>query len=206
MRRQTQYGYSLVELTITLAIAGLVLATSSFAWSTYLRKTQLSTMAQTTTMVLHRARLQSIFQGVNHFVVLDPNERLLQIYKDTSAPIGSFDAGDTLVSLDQWPASVRMELPTGVVVSNPIGSGNLSSAWSLPLPDTSGRWGADLRGVMMTPSGRVMSAEATPQIVGLGTIVFKDNSEQAGAVSVSIEGRSGVVRAFRLQESAWKQL
>ena len=206
-RRQTQSGLTLTELMITLAIAGLILGMFSLAWNTYLRKTQLSSMAQRTMMTLQRARLQSVYQGVNHFVVLDPDERLLQIYKDTSVPIGAFDNGDTLVSLDQWPESVRMELPTGATsVTNPVGSGELTTAWSLPLPDTSGRWGTELRGLMMTPSGKVMSVEAAPEVVGLGTIVFNDNSGRAEAVSVSIEGRSGVVRGFRLQESAWKQL
>jgi type II secretory pathway pseudopilin PulG len=207
MRRRCHSGFTLTELTVMLAIAGLVLGASSFAWTTYLRKTHLSSMGQRTVMVLQRARLQSVYQGANHFVVLDPDERLLQIYKDSSVPIGSFDAGDELVSRDPWPDSIRMELPTGVgTVTNPIGTGNLSDAWSLPLPDTSARWGTELRGLMMTPSGKVMSAEATPQVVGLGTIIFNDTSGHAGAISVSIEGRSGVVRAFRLHESAWKKL
>jgi len=100
-----------------------------------------------------------------------------------------------------------MGLPTAPSpIGNPLGSGNLSAAWALPLPDDSGEWGADLRGVMTTPAGRIMSAEATPQLIGFGFIVFNDPNSRHVAASIGLEGRSGMVKAYRLDGSSWKEL
>ena len=128
------------------------------------------------------------------------------MFEDSSAPIGSFDAGDKLVSREQWPGSVLMVLPASPSpLADPITTGNVTDAWSVPLPDTGAAWGTDLRGVMTTPQGLIMSAEATPVVIGLGVIVFHD--DPSGTVAVGVDGRAGSVRIFRLNfESAWVQL
>jgi prepilin-type N-terminal cleavage/methylation domain-containing protein len=200
-------GYTLSELLVVMAIAGLILTASTAAWYRYQRVVGLSTTGRTVRLVLQKARFLSIYRGVNHFVVLDPADHGIRIFEDTSAPLASFDSGDTVVHSVRWQPTVTLSLPAEPSpLTAPLGSGILASAWALPLPDSSAAWGTNLRGVMTTPSGKILSAAATPQPIGNGTVVFADSRLGAECVGISVEGRSGSVSVFQFRGNSWEQL
>jgi prepilin-type N-terminal cleavage/methylation domain-containing protein len=198
-------GYSLVELLAVIALLGLLLAVTGAAWSNYRRAANSNSSAYMIKMAVHQARILSIYRNVNHFVVLDPENQILRIVEDTSSPIGGYDAGDNVIQIEQWPATVHLALPAEPdPLTDPQTGANLTDAWSLPAPDTSAAWGTTLRGVMTTPQGQIMSAEATPATIGLGVAVFSDN--QNITVAVGMDGLAGGVRAWRLREGTWEEL
>ena len=197
----------MVELLMVVALMGLALAASAAAWQNYRRSANLTTAAHSTKMAIYRARLLSVFRNVNHFVVLDSDNNTLSIFEDSSIPLGSFDAGDTLVSRSMLPSSAPLGFPAETdTLANPLSGAAMSSAWSLPDPDSTAEWGANLKGLMTAPTGRLMSAEATPQVIGIGAIVFNDSGAEKGAVALGMEGRSGTVRVFRLANSSWVEI
>lgn len=194
----------MTELLVVLAVLGMV---AVFVGSRLASagRTKPQTTAHLVKAVMQKARLMSIYKGVHHFVVLDPEARSLRVFEDSSTPVESFDAGDELVSTVRWPASVALSLPSSPSpLSDPIGAGNLSSAWSMPLPESS--WGTNVLGVMITPTGRILSGEATPQLIGHGAFVFTDLPSRTTVVGLSVEGRSGFVRAFHFTDGYWSQL
>jgi len=197
-------GFSMTELLVTLAILGMsaVLVGSRLASA---GQTAPRTTAHHVKSVLQKARLLSIYKGVHHFVVLDPEARSVRVFEDSSSPIGGFDAGDTLISTNRWPQSVVLALPASPSpLPDPIGAGTLSTAWAMPVPDVS--WGINVLGVMITPTGRILSGQATPQLIGHGAFVFTDLPARKIVVGLSVEGRSGSVRAFRHHDGSWSQL
>ena len=200
-------GYTLSELLVVMALIALVLGASAAAWYRYERDVGLSSTARTAKIMIQKARFLSVYRGINHFVVLDPANRTIRIFEDTSAPLASFDSGDTVVYSARWRPTVTLSLPAEPSpLPAPMGGGNLSSAWALPLPDSSAAWGTNLRGVMATPSGAIVSATATPQPIGNGTIVFADARLKSECVGISVEGRSGSVYVFQYRGYSWKQL
>ena len=194
----------MAELLVVLAILGLiVILVGSRLVSA--GRTAPRTTAHLVKSVMQKARLLSIYNGVHHFVVLDPQARSLRVFEDSSSPLESFDAGDTLVSTTRWPASVALSLPSSPSpLPDPIGAGNMSSAWTMPLPNAS--WGTNVLGVMITPTGRILSGEATPLLIGHGAFVFTDLPARKTVVGLSVEGRSGFVRAFHFHDGYWSQL
>ena len=201
----SQAGYSLIEAVLVLALAAFILGMSSVAWLNYKRKVTAISTAQVASGMIQQARLLSIYRNITHFVVFDPDNRTLEIYADSSAPLSSFDTGDTRVSRIRWPESVDLSLPTQPSpLSNPLATGNLSDAWFMPLPDSSAAWGSALRGVLTTPSGLIRSGESTPATISQGVVVFTDSS--AGTVAIGVHGRAGTVRSFRLEGSAWTEM
>ncbi len=205
MSTSNQQGFSLIELSVTVGLLGIVMTVALLDWQGVMRRSNLASSARVIQASVQRARMLSIFRGLNHFVVLDPDNRTVEIFEDSSAPINSFDNGDTRLEVEQWPGSVAMTLPgEPSPLTDPLVGGNITNAWSLPVPDASARWGSDLRGVMTTPRGRVMSGEAAPQVIGLGQIVLNDST--GGTAVVAVDGRAGSVRGFVLVKNSWEQL
>lgn len=202
-----QRGYSLPELLVILLLMGLVLGAGAAAWQNYQRTTNTRTAAQAVKMGIHQARLLSIYRGVNHFVVLDPAARTVSVFEDSGLPASSFDSGDTLVSETRWERGVAMDLPQSPSpLARPLGAGNLADAWDLPTPDSGARWGSSLKGLMATPEGRILSAEATPALIGTGTIVLTDPVGEERTAGVAVEGLSGTVRAYKVNGTSWEEL
>ena len=204
-RDAQQAGFSLPELLVVLLLMGLVLAASAAAWQSYRRATNTRTAAQTVKMGIHQARLMAIFNGVSHFVAIDPATRTVGVYEDSGLPAGSFDAADALISETRWESGVAMDLPPGVL-PRPMGMGNLADAWDLPTPDSAALWGTDLVGLMATPDGRILSAEATPTLIGIGTIVLNDPMGEGQTAGIAVEGLSGTVRSFKLNGNSWETM
>ena len=204
-RDAQQAGYSIPELLVVLLLMGLVMGAGAAAWKSYRRATNTRTAAQTVKMGIHQARLMAIFNGVNHFVAIDPANRTVGVYEDSGLPAGSFDAADTLITETRWESGVEMDLP-GFVIPRPMGTGNLSAAWDFPTPDTAALWGTDLVGLMATPDGRILSAEATPTLIGIGTIVLNDPMDQGQTAGIAVEGLSGTVRSFKLNGKSWEDM
>ncbi len=117
----------------------------------------------------------------------------------------ALDANDRRVSGTHLSRGVGLILPAGPgSIVSPLDASSVLAAWSLPLPDSNARWGTDLRGLMTTPTGLVQSAEATPQTIGSGVIVFSSGNSEASAVG--IRGLEGSTRAFELRDGGWKAL
>ncbi len=198
-------GYSIAELLVVLAIASMVILSSAAAWSTFRRRAEIGQTARVVKSFLYRARMLAVYQGVNHFVVLDPQSNRLEIWRDASAPTGKFDVGDVRVAWESIPQGSVLALPASPSpLPNPLGGGSLTDAWTLPLPDTTGAWGTRLRGVMTTTSGTFLSGESTPQTIHSGCMVFTDKNGQTS--SIAVRGQAGNVRAFEMLGSAWKEL
>ena len=79
-QRKPAAGYSLPELLIVLAIAGLAMGGAMAAWQNYARSNRLSQALYASKMAVHQARLLSVYRNVNHFVVIDPAEGTIAIH------------------------------------------------------------------------------------------------------------------------------
>ena len=200
-------GVTLIELLVVLMLLGLAMGASKAAWNNYRQAASVDSAATLVKLALQQARLLSVYRNVNHFVVVDPASRSVAVFEDSSAPNAEFDSGDTLVSQVTWPDNVQMALPAEPTpLTNPLANGNLSSSWELPLPDTSGAWGTRLRGVMTTPRGQILSAAATPLVIGTGTIVLSDSDGVGRTASIGMIGLSGSVHVYRHDGTDWTQL
>jgi len=209
-RRRTarrERGFSIGEMAVVLALIGLSTSAAVVAWQNYRRAAATTATVTTLRMKIQEARMLSVYRVLDHFVVIDPQARTLSVVEDTGTTAGVFDSADAVLSTTAWAPTVNMDLPVAPdPLPSPLGSGNLSAAWSLPLPDTSGAWGTNLRGLVFTPDGRIVSAAATPAVIGFGTIVFRDAWDDGQTLAVSIEGMSGTVRGFRLAGTQWEML
>jgi len=198
-------GYSLPELLIVLALAGLAMGGAFAAWQNYARNNRLSQALFASKMAVHQARLLSVYRNINHFVVIDPAAGTVAIHEDSGATVTAFENDDPQVSIARWPSNVELALPTGLALTDPLSGANLTSAWSLPNPDSTGAWGTNLRGVMTTPDGLILSAEATPATINVGTFVLTDNAESS-TMGVGMQGLSGAIRAYSLDGTSWTEL
>ena len=129
----------MTELLVVLLLMGLVMGGSAAAWKSYRRATNTRTSAQTVRMAIHQARLLAIFNGVSHFVAIDPANRTVGVYEDRGLPASSFDAADVLITETRWESGVDMALPPG---HDPASDGRGQSGQRLGFPD------AGHRGVM----------------------------------------------------------
>jgi prepilin-type N-terminal cleavage/methylation domain-containing protein len=194
MSSRNASGFSLAEVVVTLALAGLLMATTSFAWASYQRKTSLVASVNAMRMALHQARLQAIFQNINHFVVVDPDEHQIRIYKDDDAPLGEFDDGDSLYSTTNWSPVIELMPPASTgSMPHPLGGASLDEGWT----------DDDVIALMLNPMGKIMNTEATPQIVDVAVIIFNDARGDNGTACISAQGQSGLLSRHKLKESTW---
>jgi prepilin-type N-terminal cleavage/methylation domain-containing protein len=199
-----QAGFSMAELLTVVAIMGFIAVASAVAWKQTAARSRATATARTLKLYLHQARMKSIHQGVNHFVVVDPVNGTLDIFEDTGTTVGSFDDDDPRVARRAIGAGTELGLPAGISsLTNPLDSTSVTSGWDLPLPDSSARWGSTLRGVMTTPTGLIQSAEATPESIGTGLVVF---STQDTTTAVGIRGLEGSVRSYELFDGKWREI
>ena len=197
-------GYSLVELLIVVAIIGIASMLAMAGWQQYRRRAQIRTSVRSVAMAVHLARTLAIARGITHFVTIDPQTQLIETFADMSAPSGVFDIGDKLVDRRILPRDVVLQLPPAMAaMPNPLGSGTIASASTIPNPDPSTRWGTAKKGFAVTPTGRFVSAEASPQTLESGVLVFSDRSGTAAAVGV--RGQFGAVYAFNWM-NGWKRI
>jgi len=168
-------GYSLPELLIVLALAGLAMGGAFAAWQNYARNNRLSQALFASKMAVHQARLLSVYRNVNHFVVIDPAAGTVAIHEDSGATVTAFENDDPQVSIARWPSNVELALPTGLALTDP------------------------------TPDGLILSAEATPATINVGTFVLTDNAESS-TMGVGMQGLSGAIRAYRLDGTSWTEL
>jgi len=198
-------GLSLVELLVVVALIGMVVLGAGITWQRSRGRAEAKAAARLTKVLLYQARMSSIYEGVNHFVVVDPDNKRIEVYADTGATPGSFDADDPRVAATHFNAGVALSLPAEPAsLTSPLDATALTSAWSLPEPDSDARWGSNLKGVMTTPTGRVQSAESTPATIGAGIIVFSTGQNDTAAVG--IRGGEGSIRSFELFKGQWKGL
>jgi type II secretory pathway pseudopilin PulG len=204
-RRRKAAGYSIVELLIVLAFLGIVSAIGGTVWIKAREQSECLQAARIIKSFLLEARMLSVYQVKYHFVVLDPSSKTLSLYADTAAPLGVFTTADTRIRSEALPRRATLALPTAPSpLTSPLDGGTIASAWGIALPDTSGAWGSNLRGVRAVPTGQIQSVEATPQTVNAGTIVLSDN--QGNAVAVGVRGQMGSIRSFKLTNSVWREL
>jgi len=199
-------GYSLAELLVVVALLGVMCLLSAAAWISIRKRSNCTTAAKMVKSFILQGRMLAVYKGIHHFVVFDPATNSLSLYADTNAPLGVFDAGDTRVASETLPLSVRLALPsTPSPLTSPLGTGNITSPWSLPLPSSvTGAWGTNLRGLRMTPTGQIQSAESPPQTVLSGDMVFSDLD--GNTVSIGVRGYGGWVRGFLLLNPAWSEI
>jgi len=194
----------LIELLTVVAILGLIAMASGISWQKAAARAEATATARTLKLYLHQARMKSIHQGVNHFVVVDPVNGRLEIFEDTGTTVGSFDANDARVNLSNIGEGTLLSLPEGAAsVVSPMDTSTVSDEWDLPLPDQSARWGTTLRGLMTTPTGLFQSAEASPASIASGLIIF---SSRTTTTAVGIRGLEGMVRSYELYDGKWREI
>jgi type II secretory pathway pseudopilin PulG len=198
-------GFTAAEILAVVAMVSLALLAAGSALTNLRRKTEINTTARLVKSYVVRARMLSVYRGVNHFVVLDPTRKTISIYRDSSAPLGRFDSQDVKVSTEPLPDTFALNLPTNPSpLPNPLGGLPLTDPWSLPIPESAGAWGSTLRGFMTTSAGMIQSAETTPHTIVSGVMVFSDRQGQTS--SLALRGQMGIVRTFQLLPAGWKEL
>lgn len=204
-QRRSAAGYSMVELLIVLAFLGITTVIGGSVWINVREQTECTQAARLIKSFLLEARMLSVYKVKNHFVVFDPVSRTLSLYADTASPLGVYTTADTRIRREALPLRTTLALPaTPSPLTSPLDGGTISSAWGIALPDTSGAWGSNLRGVRAVPTGQIQTVEATPQNINAGTIVLSDS--QGNAVAVGVRGQMGSVRSFKLTNSVWSEL
>jgi prepilin-type N-terminal cleavage/methylation domain-containing protein len=203
-RRRAQAGFSMAELLTVVVIMGLIAVSGGVMWQKSMARARATAAARQIKLFIHQARMKSIHQGVNHFVVIDPDDALVEVFEDTGTTIGSFDSADVRVSRSSLGANAQLVLPPAPSpMTSPLDATTVGSAWALPAPDTSARWGTDLRGVMTTPTGLIDSAAASPAPISSGVMVFTT----AGVTTVvGIRGLEGSVRSYEWFDGAWREI
>jgi len=204
-KRPPAAGYSIIELLVVLAFLGITCVIGASVWIKTREQTECTQAARIIKSFLLEARMLSVYKVQDHFVVFDPATRILSLYADTATPIGVYTTADTRLRREALPTRAMLALPTTPSpLSSPLDGGTISSAWGIALPDTSGAWGSNLRGVRAVPTGQIQTVEATPQNINAGTIVLSDN--QGNAVAVGVRGQMGSIRSFKLVNSTWKEI
>jgi hypothetical protein len=194
----------MVELLTTVTILGLIAVASGLAWKAAAQRSRATSAARTLKLYIHQARMKAIHQGVNHFVVLDPDNMRVEVFEDTGSTVGSFDSDDPRVSQSGLDTGIELSLPAGTAsLTSPLDASTVTDGWDLPLPDTGARWGSSLRGVMTTPTGLVTSAESTPAPITAGLVVF---STRDVTTAVGIRGLEGSVRSYELRDGTWREI
>lgn len=192
-----------MEVLIVLAVLATTATISSLAWSHYLARTATMQAARIVRSKFSEARMLAVYRGLNHFVVIDPAERTVSIYQDSSVPLGEFDGGDPRVGIEHWPEGVQVGFPpSAITLRNPLDGGTLIDPWSIPRAEGAG-WQGALHGVLATPAGALASADLEPEVIHSGVIVFTDGVGQT--VALGIRGQFGNVQWFRLVGSDWQE-
>ena len=194
----------MVELLTVVALMGIIAIASATAWRATAARARATATARVLKLYIHQARMKSIHQGVNHFVVVDPVNGTLDIYEDTGTTVGSFDDADPRVNRRGIEQATQLGLPPATAsLTSPLDSTTITSGWSIPLPDQTARWGTTLRGVMTTPTGLIESAESTPAPIASGLVVF---STRDTTTAVGIRGLEGSVRSYELRDGKWREI
>ena len=107
-----QAGFSLAELLTVIMIMGLIAVSGGVMWQKSLARSRATSAARQMKLYIHQARMKSIHQGVNHFVVLDPGNSTVEVFEDTGTTVGSFDNGDRRVSLSGLGSEPMLSLPS----------------------------------------------------------------------------------------------
>ncbi|MFQ5766738.1 MAG: Tfp pilus assembly protein FimT/FimU, partial [Acidobacteriota bacterium] len=96
-RRDCSAGFTLVEILLVTSMLGMILLVTLNGWTRFRRHTVVRSSARLAGLYLHHARMDAVYDGVNHFVVLDPDASTIEIYADTGTVSGSFDSTDVRV-------------------------------------------------------------------------------------------------------------
>jgi len=203
-RKRAERGSTLIQIMVVLVFVGIASVIGGTEWINARKNAECTAAARLFKSFLLEARMLSIYKGNTHFIVFNPASKTLSLYADTHAPLGVYDSGDTRTRMEQLPPRASLSLPaTPSPLAGPLGTGNVTDAWGIALPDTASAYGSTLRGVRATANGQIETVEATPQTVTAGTIVLSDID--GNTVAVGVRGQLGSVRAFKLVGGVWRE-
>jgi hypothetical protein len=195
----------MTELLVVVTFMGLTALIAADSYSRRASRLQAAEAARTLKTVVHRARMDAIYTGLNQYVVVSPDDHRIQIREDSGSTSGEFDSDDPVIFSEHWSAGAEIRFPEGESsMSHPTGGTAASDPWSMPTPDSSAAWGTDLIGFTMTPRGLVESAEATPTTINSGVAYFTNQKSLVSAVV--IRGRMGTVDSYELVDGAWRKM
>jgi type II secretory pathway pseudopilin PulG len=207
-RRPQESGVSLAELLVVIALAGMASLAAVANWPGYKYRADVGSAAKMTEAAIHQARMYSVYRGVRHFVVLDLEESTVSIHVDSNGnAVFDGEGTDIKVTRARWPSLVALSLPpSSETLPDPTFPTvrDVTTGWDLPTPDSDGVWGSTKFGIMTTPTGQLMSTEATPQVISTGTVIFSGNMEGL-ASSVSLRG-GGLMKSFWYVGETWRNL
>jgi type IV fimbrial biogenesis protein FimT len=160
--RPARAGFTLVELMVVIAIAGLLMAIAIPYFGQVMRRARVESEARTISSTLLQARLQAIKRGANVLVEFSTDSSKLSlgsyhkavVYLDTGGTAGALDATDTVLGRsgiasgadtekyyvdDAGKPSPSTSAATIEFVFTPFGSMNATStAKSIYIGDTKG--------------------------------------------------------------------
>jgi len=196
-------GFTFTEVLVVLVLMGLTATVTGAAWERAMTRAATMQAARLVQQALLEARMLAVYRGLNHFVVVDPAARAVELWEDSGAPFGELDDHDRRLALTPWPAAVDLALPRGTgSMPNPLGGVEVTRAWFLPRAQGV-RWNGAIEGVLATPEGALASVADTPAVIASGAMVFSNGRGET--VSIGLRGQLGTVRWFRWSAGEWKR-
>jgi len=99
-----------------------------------------------------------------------------------------------LYSTTNWSPAIDLLTPDSTEsMPHPLGGSSLDEGWT----------DDDVLALMLSPVGKIMNTEDTPQIVDVAVIIFSDTRGDNGSACISAQGQSGLLSRHKLKESTW---
>jgi prepilin-type N-terminal cleavage/methylation domain-containing protein len=196
-------GFTFTEVLVVLVLMGLTATVTGAAWERAMSRAATMQAARLVQQSLLEARMLAVYRGLNHFVVVNPEARSVELWEDCGTPFGALDPQDRRVAASNWPEAVDLALPEGAPsLPHPLGGPDVTRAWFLPRAQDEG-WTGSPESLLATPQGALASVADPPVVVPSGAIVFSNGRGET--VSLGLRGQFGSVRWFRWTDGAWKR-
>jgi len=104
-RSKAQYGMTLVELMVAVALVAILLALSAWGLGGPIGEERLRSAARLLVSHLEEAKMLAREKGIDHAVIFNPNNREYRVFRDSNED-GNLEDGETVVRTVQLPEEV----------------------------------------------------------------------------------------------------